>query len=114
MAFDAVVGMSAIASAWASMEDILSPAGVIAVGTFVVHEIAWLLFNLPYLMFDRFGLFQSQKLSEVRRCSLFARLSHCAMLPSVFLPNRHTTPNGLVRLLSLRLCAPHSTRKLLN
>jgi len=38
-----------------------SPYVVIALGTFVVHEVAFLLFNLPYLYFDDNKVFQQYK-----------------------------------------------------
>ena len=38
---------------------------IVGIGTFVLHEIYWFLFNLPYLLIEDYGLFEEYKIQKV-------------------------------------------------
>ena len=47
------------------VEGRLSPFWIYVVGTFLTHELAWAIFNLPYMLADRFGWWQQYKIFKV-------------------------------------------------
>ena len=54
---------------WAAIAREYPPWMVVVGGTFIVHQVAWLVFNLPYLLLDRFKLLQSYRIAADVRVS---------------------------------------------
>eukprot|EP01112_Ceratiomyxa_fruticulosa_P016231 TRINITY_DN486_c0_g2_i4.p1 TRINITY_DN486_c0_g2~~TRINITY_DN486_c0_g2_i4.p1 ORF type:complete len:291 (-),score=38.18 TRINITY_DN486_c0_g2_i4:144-938(-) len=54
----------AVLELWSSICNNYSQFTIIVLGTFIVHEFFWLIFNLPYMIFDDFHLLQQYKLQD--------------------------------------------------
>lgn len=54
------------ASAWwtREVESRLSPYTIYVLGTFLVHELAWVAFNVPYMLADRNGWWAKYKITR--------------------------------------------------
>lgn len=53
-----------LAPAWAALASHASPFVLIVPGTWAVHALIWLAFNVPYLLMDRFGWCQQYRLRK--------------------------------------------------
>jgi hypothetical protein len=60
--------MQELSSIWIAFRNLFGDNDfyLIVFGTFIIHEVTWLLFNLPYLFIDDYKLFQRYKIQAVR------------------------------------------------
>ena len=66
---------------WArEVESRLSPYMIYVVGTFLAHELAWVAFNAPYMLADRYGWWAKHKITR-RKVQCRAVLSGCTVAP---------------------------------
>lgn len=64
-------GMSIGTTLWAPIANNCSDFWILAIGTFIAHKLIWLVCNLPYILIEKYSLFQDRKIQPVNFSSIF-------------------------------------------
>jgi len=62
--------MSIGTTLWAPIANNFSDFWILAIGTFIAHKMIWLICNLPYILIEKYSLFQDRKIQPVKEINI--------------------------------------------